>query len=306
MMLPGGWGRMNKSNNNAKSITDYLQLGFKGFCMGVADIIPGVSGGTIAFILGIYEDLIKAIKSFDAKFARHLCTLQFKRAFGHASWQFLGTVLLGILTAIFTLSKVMHWLLHNKPVYLHAFFFGLILATVPIIGRRLKRWNIPMILLGLIIALAMFFVVGMMPIHTPESMWFLFLSGAIAICAMILPGISGAFILVLLGKYQFIIEAVSQRDFAPLMVVAAGCIVGILSFVRVLNWLLSHHHDLTVAVLTGLVLGSLRKVWPFKEAEVNVLPPSWNPEIFGALALLILGFSLAILLGRSAPKKLIQ
>ncbi len=296
---------MNRPEDHYRNISDYLRLCFKGFCMGIADIIPGVSGGTIAFITGIYEDLIASIKSFDVKFVRLCCTFRFREAFHHASWKFLATVLLGILTAVFTLAKVMSWLLHNKPVLTYAFFFGLILATVPIIGQRLKRWTVPMMLLCFFAAGGMFYLVGMIPIHTPETMGFLFLSGALAICAMILPGISGAFILVLLGKYHYIIEAVSQHDFASLLIVAAGCAVGILTFVRVLNWVLTRHHDLTVAILTGLVLGSLRKVWPWKEAHANVLPSQWSPEVIGVMLLSILGFWIALSISREAPEKLV-
>ena len=312
---------MNASKRTHQSLNNYLKLALKGFCMGIADIIPGVSGGTIAFLLGIYEDLIHAIRSFDLEFLRLLGRLKFREAFAHAHWQFLGTILLGIMTAIFTLSKIMKWLLHNKPVLIQAFFFGLVLATVFIIGRSLKKWNFSLISLGVISTGGMYILVGMVPLQTPESLWFLFVSGALAICAMILPGISGAFILVLLGKYQYIIEAVSERNLLPLICVATGCVVGILTFVRILNWLLRRYHDQTVAILTGLVLGSLRKIWPWKETlreivthkgkvipieQINIFPQHGDSEVAFAIILIAVGFAIAFLLGQPAPKQLIR
>ena len=309
---------MNDSKKNYQGFNSYIKLALKGFCMGIADIIPGVSGGTIAFLFGIYEDLIKAIRSFDLTFVKLLGRLKFREAFAHAHWRFLGTILLGIMTAIFTLSKIMKWLLHNKPVLIQAFFFGLVLATVFIIGRRLKKWNFPLISLGILSTGTMYVLVGMVPLQTPESLWFLFISGALAICAMILPGISGAFILVLLGKYEYIIESVSERNLLPLICVAAGCVVGILTFVRILTWLLRRYHDQTVAILTGLVLGSLRKIWPWKETlreivthkgkvipieQINILPQQWDNEVTFAIILIVAGFAIALLLGQPAPKR---
>jgi len=233
--------------------------------MGVADIIPGISGGTIALILGIYEGLIQAIRSIDLRFLTLLAQFKFRDAFSHVAWKFLGAVVLGIVLAILSLSHLVSWLLENKPIYIYAFFFGLILATIPIIGRIIKKWTASEVFIALAGAVATFFVVSMAPIQTPQALWFIFLSGAIAISAMILPGISGAFILVLLGKYQFILEAINQRDVFSLLIFVLGIGVGIVTFVRVLSWLFHKYHDATIALLTGIVMGSLNKVWPWKE-----------------------------------------
>lgn len=284
---------------------EYLTLTAKGFCMGASDVIPGVSGGTMAFILGIYEELIDAIRSFDLKSIQLLLTLRLRGLLDRISWQFVLAVGIGILTAIFTLARALSWLLQNRPVLIWSFFLGLILASTLSVSRRVEGWCLST-WLGLLGGMVgTYFLVGLVPVSTPDSPWFLFLSGAVAICAMILPGISGAFILVLLGKYQFVLEAVNNRDFFILAIVAAGAVVGIAAFSRLLGWLLRNYHDLMVAVLTGLMLGSLRKVWPWKETvenfvashgkvvtivHANILPTQWNVEVLSALSLIGLGF----------------
>lgn len=299
-MKGSGQGR-----SNSRSLLEYLTLTAKGFCMGASDVIPGVSGGTMAFILGIYEELIDAIRSFDLKSIQLLLTLRLRGLLDHISWQFVLAVGIGILTAIFTLARALSWLLQNRPVLIWSFFLGLILASTLSVSRRVEGWRLST-WLGLLGGMVgTYFLVGLVPVSTPDSPWFLFLSGAVAICAMILPGISGAFILVLLGKYQFVLEAVNNRDFFILAIVAAGAVVGIAAFSRLLGWLLRNYHDLMVAVLTGLMLGSLRKVWPWKETvenfvashgkvvtivQANILPTQWNVEVLSALSLIGLGF----------------
>ena len=283
--------------------------------MGASDVVPGVSGGTMAFILGIYEELINAIKSFDLKSLRLLVTLKIRAFIDHISWQFLLSVGLGILTAIFTLAKGLAWLLQNTPVLIWSFFLGLILASVVTVSRRIKKWQ-PLTwacLFGGLIGL--YFLVGLVPGTTPNDLWFLFLSGAVAICAMILPGISGSFILVLMGKYQYVLEAVNERNLLVLFVVAAGACVGIAAFSRLLGWLLNKYHDLMVAFLTGLMLGSLRKIWPWKETlesltdshgktvpiiQANIVPAQWNGEVLFALCLMVAGFLVVFVLDRMA------
>jgi len=289
--------------------------------MGMADIIPGISGGTIALLLGIYEEFIFSIRSFDLKFVRLLCRFQFKQAFSSVAWQFLCTVLFGIAAAIFLLSKLIIWLFTNKPIFIHAFFFGLILATVLIITRIIKKWTWPKMMVVVLAAVLTYFLVGMVPLKTPETMWFLFLSGVIAISAMILPGISGAFMLVLLGKYQFILNAVDQLDFFSLGIFFLGIIIGIVTFVRVLSWLFSKHHDLTVVIITGVVLGSLRKIWPWKEVtesittshgknipikEINILPAQFSGDFLVTVLIMVFGFMLALTLNSSSGKKLLS
>lgn len=300
-----------------RRLSDFGVLLLKGMGMGAADVVPGVSGGTMAFILGIYEELINAIKSFDLKSLRLLVTLKIRAFIDHISWQFLLAVGIGILTAIFTLAKALAWLLQNTPVLIWSFFLGLILASVVTVSRRIKHWQ-PLTwacLLGGLIGI--YFLVGLVPGATPNDLWFLFLSGAIAICAMILPGISGSFILVLMGKYQYILDAVNQRDFLVLFVVAAGACVGIAAFSRILGWLLSKYHDLMVAFLTGLMLGSLRKIWPWKETlesiidshgktvpvvQANIVPAQWSGEVLSAICLMVAGFLVVFVLDRIAGK----
>ncbi len=301
-----------------RSLSDYLLLASKGFCMGASDVVPGVSGGTMAFILGIYEELINAIKSFDLKSLQLLLTLKVRPFLDRISWKFLISVGIGILTAIFTLSKVLSWLLQNKPVLIWSFFLGLILASVLSVSRRVEVWRLSTwtCLSGGI--LGTYFLVGLVPVSTPNEPWFLFISGAVAICAMILPGISGAFILVLLGKYQIVLEAVNQRDLTVLLLVFMGACVGITIFSRLLSWLFKKYHDFTVALLTGFMLGSLRKVWPWKETiksvtdikgkvipiiQENIFPSLWNIEVTNAICLITIGFLIVFSMDYLAARK---
>ena len=292
------------SRRSDRSFLAYLGLTVKGFCMGASDVVPGVSGGTMAFILGIYAELIESIRSFDLNFFRLLISLKVRDALNHCSWRFLTAVGIGILLAIFTLARILSWLLENRPVLIWSFFFGLILASVLMVSRHLKEWTLSATVFMALGTVGTYFLVGMVPVSTPNAPWFLFMSGAIAICAMILPGISGSLVLVLLGKYHYVLEAVNDRDFFTLFLVAAGAGVGLITFVRLINWLLNKRHDLTIAVLTGLMLGSLRKVWPWKEtldslidvhgnviptAQANILPSHWNNEVTVALSLVIVG-----------------
>ena len=300
-----------------RSFISYFMIWLKGFCMGAADVVPGVSGGTMAFILGIYEELIGAIRSFDTAFVKRLFSLRIKEALDHVPWPFLLALVIGIFTAIFSLARVLSWLLENRPVLIWSFFFGLVLASIFTVGRHLKKWDLPLIAWVLLGAVGAYLLVGMVPVSTPETPWFLVLSGAVAICAMILPGISGSFILVLMGKYDYLLRAVNNRDFLTLAIAATGAAIGLISFVRLLSWLLGRHRHATIAVLTGLMLGALRKVWPWKEtlrsitqadgrvkvmAEANVLPANWDTEVSVALGLAVLGFLVVFFLNRWAER----
>jgi putative membrane protein len=248
--------------------------------MGAADIVPGVSGGTMAFILGIYEELIDSIRTVGRPhFIQAVLKLRFKELFQILNWQFLLAVALGILIAIFTLARGLEWLLLTQPVYLWSFFFGLVLASVYTVSKRVPHWTPALVTATAVGAVAAFILVGLVPTQTPDTWWFLILSGACAICAMILPGISGAFILVLLGKYQFVLNAVNQRDFLTLIFVAIGAAIGLISFAQILGWLFKRYHDMTVAVLIGLMIGSLRKIWPWK------IDVAWLQDTGGALVL---------------------
>lgn len=304
--------------NSNRSFLGYLGVTAKGFCMGAADVVPGVSGGTMAFILGIYEELIGAIRSFDSRFLKLLFSSRIKEALEHVSWKFLISLGLGIFMAILSLARILSWLLQNQPILIWAFFFGLILASVFTVSRHLSKLNLYTWIWMLLGTIGAYFLVGMVPVSTPNTSWFLFVSGAIAICAMILPGISGAFILLLLAKYHFALEAVNNRDLFPLLIMAAGAAFGLLAFSRLLHWLLRRYHDMTIALLTGLMLGSLRKVWPWKETlksrveaygniapvtQVNVLPSQWSNEVTLALFLVAVGFLVVLFLNRLAKKK---
>lgn len=304
-----------------RTLPQYLGLVARGFAMGSADVVPGVSGGTMAFILGIYEELIQSIRDVaQPDFLRTLLSLRLREAFQRLNWEFLLALFGGILLAIFTLARGLEWLLTNQPELLWSFFFGLVLSSVYVVRLRIKQWR-PSLLAAVIPgAIGAFILVGLVPVQTPESWWFLFLSGALAICAMILPGISGAFILVLLGKYQYVLGAVNNRDFLTIGLVGLGAGLGLITFAQILGWLFRRYHDMTVAVLIGLMLGSVRKIWPWKETlssiidrhgemiptvQRNILPAlsvdgSFNIQVPLAIGLMIVGFAAVLLLDRIA------
>lgn len=251
----------------------YLILALKGCAMGMADVVPGVSGGTIAFISGIYEELLDSIRSIDAQALRLLFSGRFGALWRHVNGGFLASVLLGIAVAVFSLAHLMTYLLEHHPIGIWSFFFGLIVASALLVAREVGRWSaIPCCSLVAGIAAA-WWIATVSPAQTPDTWWFVALSGAVAICAMILPGISGAFILLLLGKYQYILQAVSDLNLPVLLLFGAGAAAGILAFSHLLSWLLKRWRDATVALLMGFMLGSLNKVWPWKlPEEGNVLP----------------------------------
>ena len=282
----------------------FLLLWLKGCAMGTADVVPGVSGGTIAFISGIYEELIESIRRVDLTALRLLGRLRFGEFWRHVNGRFLLPVLLGIATAVFSLARLMTYLLTNHPVAVWSFFFGLIVASALLVARQVGKWNwrsAAALLAGIAVRSEEWITVAS-PAETPETWWFIMLSGAIAICAMILPGISGAFILLLLGKYQFILQAVGELNIPVLALFLAGAVAGIVSFSHLLSWLLRHWHDVTVATLMGFMIGSLNKVWPWKEVletytdshgeiqplvEANVWPERFDMQ---AVLLCVAGF----------------
>jgi putative membrane protein len=300
-----------------RGLKGYLGVVARGFCMGAADVVPGVSGGTMAFILGIYEELIEAIHAVNVSFARRLLSFRFREAFEDFPYWFLISVGIGIGGAIFSLAKFLNWALQQHPVLIWSFFFGLVLASVLAVRKRVPVWSPSIMVATVLAAVAAYILVGLVPVETPDAPWFLFLCGAIAICAMILPGISGSFILVLLGKYQYVLNAVVQRDFVTLLIVACGCAIGLLSFARLLGWLFHNYHNITVAALIGLMIGSLRKVWPWKETvetfvdrhgdirplvQANILPEAWSTEVMLAIFLAVVGCALVLLLERVADR----
>lgn len=244
---------------------NYPLLILRGCAMGAADVVPGVSGGTIAFITGIYEELIDSIKAVDLQAVKLLLKFKLAEFWKKINGNFLISVIAGIGISIFSLAKLMTWLLENHPIYIWSFFFGLIIASSVLVAKEIKKWNIFTVISLILGAIIAYGITVMTPSETPDSWWFIILSGAIAICAMILPGISGAFILLLMGKYTYILGAVSAFNIGVLLLFAVGAVAGITSFSHLLSWLLKHHHTATVSLLTGFMVGSLNKVWPWKE-----------------------------------------
>ncbi|MDE2728527.1 MAG: DUF368 domain-containing protein [Gemmatimonadota bacterium] len=286
-----------------RTFRDYLGISARGFCMGVADVVPGVSGGTMAFILGVYEELLDAVHAVNARFLRSLVTFRFGDAFDGFPHRFLIALVTGIFVAIFSLAQFFAWALDHHPVHVWAFFFGLVLASIITVRGKVSRWTVKEALALLLAAAGAFVLVGAVPVETPSAAWFVFLSGAIAICAMILPGISGSFILVILGKYQYMLTAVVERNFVPILIFGCGGILGLVFFARALRWLLRRFHDVTVAALIGLMAGSLRKIWPWKEVEENVLPASLSGEVLLSIGLGIAGCAIVVIIERLASRR---
>ena len=246
------------------NLLKYVGVAFKGACMGATDVIPGVSGGTIAFLMGIYQELLDSIKSVNGEAFKLLFKGKIADFWKHINGNFLLSIFAGIIVSVFSLARLMKYLLEFHPIPLWSFFFGLILASAIYILKGLDKWSLQNIISLLIgVGVAAFICVAS-PAQTPDALWFVFLSGAIAICAMILPGISGSFILLLLGKYAFVMTAVTDLNIPVLAVFALGCGIGIISFSHFLSWLLKKFYMLTIALLSGFMLGSLLKVWPWK------------------------------------------
>lgn len=273
-----------------KTLKDIFILWLKGVAMGAANIVPGVSGGTIAFLSGIYERLINAIKSFNVKAVKLFFKGQWKDFAKHTDLGFLMSVFFGMIFSIIVCARAVEYLLKFYPIPLAAFFFGLILASSIAIGLKIKKWTVPVILCGIFglgfSILFSFFV----PVQTPDNLFFIFLSGLISICTMVLPGISGSYVLLLMGKYHTIISGLNELNLLLIAAFMGGAIVGLLSFVRLLSFLLKKWWNQTVALLTGFMVGGLIKIWPWKQVietyvnreglsvpliEKNILPGSY-------------------------------
>ena len=304
-----------------RSLKDYIIISLKGMAMGAADVVPGVSGGTIAFISGIYEELLNSISSFKFSLINVLKNEGIKVVWKKINGSFLLALFIGICFSVLSLAKLIENLLENHPILIWSFFFGLVLASIIYIAKQIKLWNIKCylyLIFGLIFA---YYITTLNPVISQNSSpWFLFLAGMIAICAMILPGISGSFILVLLGAYKPILNAINTKDFFSIIIFMAGAILGLLTFSRVLKWLFSKYKNYTLALLIGFIAGSLNKIWPWKETiswrtnskgiEVPFNTTSVSPFSFDgdskllmAGLLAIIGFSLILLLEKLAVKK---
>jgi putative membrane protein len=247
----------------------------KGLAMGAAEVVPGVSGGTIAFITGIYERLIESIKSFDWNLWKVYSASGLKGIWRRVDGWFLASLLSGMLLGLVTGIFFISYLLEHYPVLVWAFFFGLIVCSAFIIGKRIEAWHIREILLLLFGALIAFYITSVSPVHGYEALWYVFLCGMIAVSALILPGISGSFMLLLLGMYTFILSTVKEwistlglDQFIYIIVFLGGCIVGLFGFSRILSWTFKHYRYPTLATLIGFIIGSLNKIWPWRNPVI--------------------------------------
>lgn len=265
----------------------YLQWIIKGLAIGAADVVPGVSGGTLAFILGIYERLLNAISAINLQALQLLCKGRFKALWQHIDGTFLLCLVGGVLCSVFSLASLIGWLLEHRPVPVWAFFNGLILTALPLLIKAVS-WNLARSVLFL---LGIFFAIGvgmLAPMDLQPATWMFFVAGAVAICAMILPGISGSFILLVSGMYAPVLLAVRELQFGILFLFASGCVVGILSFSHLLKWLLQRFHDATLALMTGVVVGAIYRLWPWQHGTVMYTPNAYARQ-FGQHDLLLAG-----------------
>lgn len=303
------------SEEAPSNFIDYVFIFLRGLAMGAADVVPGVSGGTIAFITGIYERLLNAIKSINPTALKLLFKEGIPAAWKYVDGSFLAALFAGIVVSLVSLSKILKWCLDVYPQLLFAFFFGLIIASSIYIIRQVKDWNLTTIV-GLLIGAAIAYTITIIaPTEAPNTYWMIFLAGMIAISAMILPGISGSFILLLMGMYRHVLNAATGLDIGFLLIFMAGCVVGLLSFSHLLSWIFKNYKNTALAILSGFMIGSLNKVWPWQNVlktrmdshgnEVpwireSVLPSNYGGETFVLYCtiLLIIGFSIVFVLER--------
>jgi len=307
----------------SRTAKDYSIVTLKGIAMGAADVIPGVSGGTIAFISGIYGELLDSIKSINLVALKLLLTGKFAEFWKAINGTFLLSLVTGIAFSIISLAKALKYLLDHYPILVWSFFFGLVVASAIYVARTITKWNFGTVASGSAGIIIAYFITVITPAEANTTYWFIFLSGAIAICAMISPGISGSFILVLLGMYKFILEAVGNFELGVIFTFMAGAAIGIISFSNVLSWLLKKYHNLTISLLSGFMIGSLNKVWPWKKVvetftdrhgeekpliEENILPGTYEQIaenqsfIIEAIALAAFGFVLIFIIENIANR----
>jgi putative membrane protein len=291
--------------------------------MGAADVVPGVSGGTVAFVTGIYDEFLRSIKSIDIEAMKLLIHFEFALFWKKINGVFLAVLAAGIVTSLFSLAKLMMYFLKHYPISIRSFFFGLILISAPFMFREIKKWT-ALSVLSFIVGVAIAYTITILsPIQSPDNLALVFLAGVLTICAMALPGFSGMFILLLIGKYQFIVTSLMNFDILVIIAFITGCLVGILSFSRILSWILDNYHGATVALLAGFMIGSLNKVWPWREVleyvtngkgeqvpvfDKSVLP--WHfmtttgrdPQVFQAILMMALGVFIVVLLEKIATR----
>lgn len=306
-----------------RNLLEYLGISLKGMAMGAADIVPGVSGGTLAFIMGFYEELVETIDGLDLKFFKSWKQNGLKETWIKYNLSFLVFLGLGVAISIALFAKIIENLIEVHPIKVWAFFFGLVSASLIYVAKQIKRWNAGIIISLLIASVFAFYISGLNPMAETDSTWFLFVAGFVAIIAMILPGISGAFILLLIGAYQPVIgllndftSALRMADLeaakpllGKILIFMLGAATGLKAFSKVLNWMFSNHKNLTLAALTGFILGALNKIWPWKEVietrinssgkevpfiEKSVSPLSFSgdPQTLWAVIFMLIGFGL--------------
>ena len=299
---------------------DYLIISLKGIAMGAADAVPGVSGGTIAFISGIYEELISTISNINLSLFKTLFSKGLKPFWKDLNGNFITALMIGIVISFVSFMRLAKYLLENHPILIWSFFFGLIIASIYFVGKQITKWSISTIsalIIGVVIA---FYITTLPALASNDNSLYLFISGSIAICAMILPGISGSFILIILGAYKTLSDALHDFDIKKILIFAVGALVGLLSFSHLLKWLFKNYHNITLALLTGFIFGSLNKVWPWKETltwhtnskgiktavlQESVSPFSINGEsqIASAVTLMVIGFLTIFILEKIGSKK---
>ncbi len=298
----------------------FLNLFLKGIAMGTANVIPGVSGGTIALITGIYEKLIDSIKSFDIKAIQLLLKFNFKEFWSYVNGSFLVSVFTGIAVSVVTLAKVLEYLLENYQVWTMAFFFGLILISIYYVGKTVTHWSLSSIV-SLIVGTSIAVGIALLaPAGENAAFTYVFLCGVVAICSMILPGLSGSFVLIIMGNYALILKAVGSAELNILIPLALGCAFGLIAFSHLLSWIFKRFHNETIALMTGFILGSMAIIWPWKNANTEVIQrsgkpdkevitgfewylPELNTETFVAVGLILLGILTLWLVEKSASTK---
>ncbi|MDB9786710.1 DUF368 domain-containing protein [Bacteriovoracaceae bacterium] len=302
---------------------DSALLFLKGCAMGTADIIPGVSGGTVAFVTGIYSNLIAAISSIDANFLKQLLTGKLFQAISIVHTRFLLPLSLGIACAIIIMARPMHYFIVHHQIHTWSIFLGLIAASILVMGKQIEKFYVPRNLITIILgAVLAYTLIGVIPVQTPNNALIIFFTGAIGATAMILPGISGAFILLLLGKYEYITQCIRNpfvvENFMTIIIFSLGFFTGLISFSKLLKFLLKKHQQYILCLLTGFMIGAMRKIWPWKSViqekiirgktyvlqEANVLPPEYNSSFFWAIALAILGFAIVLLIDSLSTNKI--
>lgn len=308
---------MNIFKNNVSTF-------LKGFAMGTANVIPGVSGGTIALIMGIFERLIDSLKSFNMQAFKMLLKRDFKAFATHTDLQFLSVVMLGVVASIFSVAKLLSFLFENFPVFIWSYFFGLIIASIWLVGKTITKFNASLIIFLIIGTAIAASITILSPAREDDSFFYLVLCGVVAVCSMILPGISGSFVLVLMGNYELVLRSITELNIVNLSAVALGCVIGLPAFSHLLSWLYKKFKNQTIAALTGFILGSLAVIWPWKDSfdnmgnlitankfgallypEIKVFSyerilPAIDGQFFGAIAIAVLGFLSIYILEKKA------